>query len=67
MRLIPYIWDNMLPVLAGLLLAYMIGSFIGVSFNPALWTENLRTFMVIFGLWAGVTIWIRLRLGGAYE
>jgi hypothetical protein len=67
MRLIPHIWENILPVLVGLLLSYMIGSFIGVSFDPANWTFELRVFMSVFGAWAGVALWLRLRSGGAYD
>jgi uncharacterized membrane protein YhiD involved in acid resistance len=67
MRLISPIWDNILPVLVGLLLAYMIGAFIGVSFDPANWTFELRTVMSIVGVWAGIALWVRMSLGGAYE
>jgi len=67
MRLIPFIWENILPVLAGLLVAYIIGAFVGVSFNPALWTENLRMFMATVGVVTGVALWTRMYAGGAYE
>jgi phage shock protein PspC (stress-responsive transcriptional regulator) len=67
MRLLPHIWDNILPVLIGLLLAYMIGAFVGTSFDPTNWTFELRAFMSIAGVCAGLALWCRMYIGGAYE
>ena len=67
MRLLPHIWDNILPVLVGLLLTYMIGAFIGVSFDPTNWTFELRVVMSLIGAWTGLALWLRMYTGGAYE
>ena len=67
MRLIPYLWDALVPFFIGLFVAYLIGAFIGLSFNPSLWTDSLRSFMPICGMCMGSALYTKLRIGGAYD
>lgn len=67
MRLLPYIWEALVPFFVGFLFAYLIGAFIGLAFNPAMWTADLRAFMSVCGACAGSALYTKLRTGGLYD
>lgn len=49
-----------IPFVLGMFTAYLVGSFINVSFDPALWEHDSRVFMSIVGLCAGVALYLKL-------
>jgi len=49
------------PFAVCLFCAYLLGSFMSVSWNTELWTFEMRCFMVCTGLVYGVALSIKLR------
>jgi len=41
-------------------IAYLIGSFINVSFNPEMWTLDLRILMPWAGMLFGIALYMKL-------
>jgi hypothetical protein len=62
-----YLWKTALPMIAGCLFAYLVGAFVGVSFNPANWTGALREFMAIAGVVWGCALWANFWFRGFYD
>ena len=49
-----------IPFVLGMFAAYLVGSFINVSFDPALWEHDSRVFMSIVGLCCGTALYVKL-------
>ena len=48
------------PFCVTLFFAYLIGSFLSVSWNPAEWTADMRILMTEFGMAFGGALYMRL-------
>jgi hypothetical protein len=48
------------PFMVTEFIAYLIGSFVSVSFNPELWTLDLRTLMPWLGMLFGIALYMKL-------
>jgi len=48
------------PFAVSLFCFYLVGSFLGVSWNPADWTEGYRITMIMFGLCFGCALYVKL-------
>lgn len=49
------------PFAVTLFLAYLIGSFLNISWNPVDWTMDMRILMTEFGFAFGGALYVRLR------
>lgn len=54
------IFTTAVPFVVTMFFAYLIGSFLSVSFNPVEWTLDMRCLMAIFGLGFGIMLWLKL-------
>lgn len=54
------IFTTAVPFVVTMFFAYLIGSFLNVSFNPVDWTMDMRIFMSIFGMVFGIMLWLKL-------
>ncbi len=41
---------TLIPFAVAMVCCYLIGSFISLSFDPSLWTEQMRMFMSLVGI-----------------
>lgn len=55
---------TLVPFVVTLFVAYLIGSFLNVSFSPVDWTLDMRIIMSIFGLGFGMMLWLKLGFEG---
>ena len=55
------IFVTIMPFVTTLFFAYLIGSFLSVSFNPAEWTIDMRMLMSEFGVAFGGALLLKLR------
>ena len=67
MKMFEYLLITLLPFIVTFIANYVIGSFIGTSFNPADWTMDLRVFMAFMGTVWGLALWINFYLKGFYD
>lgn len=58
------IFTTAVPFIVTMFFAYLIGSFLSVSFNPVDWTMDMRILMSIFGMCFGVMLWFKLTFEG---
>lgn len=58
------IFTACVPFIVTCFMAYLIGSFLCVDFNPAEWTMDMRSLMSIFGMVFGLMLWLKLRFEG---
>jgi hypothetical protein len=49
-----------MPFVVTLFMAYLVGSFLSVSFNPAEWTLDMRIIMAEFGVCFGIALYLKL-------
>lgn len=54
------IFTACVPFIVTCLMAYLIGSFLNVSFNPAEWTMDMRILMSEFGVMFGGALYLKL-------
>lgn len=54
------IFVTAVPFIVTMFFAYLIGSFLNVSFNPVDWTMDMRILMSIFGMVFGIMLWLKL-------
>lgn len=54
------IFTTAVPFIVTMFFAYLIGSFLSVSFNPVDWTMEMRILMSIFGTVFGGMLWVKL-------
>ena len=54
------IFTTAVPFVVTMFFAYLIGSFLNVSFNPVDWTMDMRILMSIFGMVFGIMLWLKL-------
>ena len=54
------IFSNLVPFVMGFFVCYLIGSFVSVSFDPALWDMGVRLCTAFFGVVWGLAIWLKL-------
>lgn len=54
------IFTTAVPFIVTMFFAYLIGSFLNVSWNPVDWTMEMRMLMSIFGMVFGIMLWIKL-------
>lgn len=54
------IFTTAVPFIVTMFFAYLIGSFLNVSFNPVDWTMDMRILMSIFGMVFGIMLWLKL-------
>lgn len=54
------IFVTAVPFAITLFFFYLIGSFLGVSWNPAEWSMDMRILMVLFGMCFGGALWLKL-------
>lgn len=54
------IFTACVPFVVTLFMAYMIGSFLNVSFNPTEWTMDMRVLMSEFGIMFGIALYMKL-------
>jgi len=50
-----------IPFITTMFFAYLIGSFLNVSWDPAEWTMDMRILMSIFGMCFGGALYVKLR------
>ncbi len=62
MQNLKIIGSTMLPFAVTFLTMYLVGSFISVSWDIALWTWELRVLMATFGIAFGFALWMRLEV-----
>ena len=55
------IFVTITPFFVTLAMAYLIGSFLNVSFNPVDWTVDMRIVMATFGWTFGGALYMKLR------
>ena len=55
------IFATIVPFCVTLAMAYLIGSFLNVSFNPVDWTVDMRIVMATFGWVFGVALYVKLK------
>lgn len=55
------IFLTIVPFCVTLAMAYLIGSFLNVSFNPVDWTTDMRIVMSTFGWTFGGALYMKLR------
>lgn len=55
------IFTTITPFFVILAMAYLIGSFLNVSFNPVDWTADMRIVMATFGWTFGGALYMKLR------
>lgn len=55
------IFATVVPFVVTLAIAYLIGSFLNVSFNPVDWTADMRIVMATFGWTFGGALYMKLR------
>lgn len=55
------IFATITPFFVTLAMAYLIGSFLNVSFNPVDWTVDMRIVMATFGWVFGVALYVKLK------
>ena len=58
------IFTTAVPFVITCFMAYLIGSFLNVSWNPVDWTLDMRILMSIFGMVFGVMLWFKLTFEG---
>lgn len=58
------IFVTVVPFTITLFFAYLIGSFLSISWNPIDWTMDMRILMTEFGVVFGGALYIRLRYEG---
>lgn len=54
------IFTACVPFIVTLFMAYLIGSFLNVDFNPAEWTMDMRILMSEFGVMFGGALYLKL-------
>lgn len=54
------IFTTAVPFIVTMFFAYLIGSFLNVSWNPVDWTMDMRILMSIFGMGFGIMLWLKL-------
>lgn len=54
------IFKACVPFTVTLFFAYLIGSFLNVSWNPVEWTMDMRILMSEFGVCFGIAMYIKL-------
>lgn len=55
------IFTTITPFFVTLAMAYLIGSFLNVSFDPVDWTVDMRIVMATFGWVFGVALYAKLK------
>lgn len=55
------IFMTITPFFVTLAMAYLIGSFLNVSFDPVDWTVDMRIVMATFGWVFGVALYVKLK------
>lgn len=55
------IFVTITPFFVTLGMAYLIGSFLNVSFDPIDWTADMRIVMATFGWCFGVALYVKLK------
>ena len=55
------IFVTITPFFVTLAMAYLIGSFLNVSFDPVDWTVDMRIVMATFGWVFGVALYVKLK------
>jgi hypothetical protein len=55
------IFVTVTPFFVTLAMAYLIGSFLNVSFDPVDWTVDMRIVMATFGWVFGVALYVKLK------
>ena len=55
------IFVTVVPFVVTLFVAYLIGSFISIAWNPAEWTMDMRILMPEFGVAFGGALYMKLR------
>lgn len=58
------IFTTAVPFIITCFMAYLIGSFLNVSFDPVEWTMDMRILMSIFGMVFGMMLWLKLSFEG---
>lgn len=58
------IFFNLVPFALGFLVCYLIGSFVSVSFDTALWERDTRISVVGGGIAWGVALYMKLHWEG---
>ena len=51
---------TLIPFAVTMFCCYLIGSFISVSFNPALWTMEMRILMALVGVMFGGALCVKV-------
>jgi len=51
---------TLIPFAVTMFCCYLIGSFISMSFDPAMWTEQMRMFMSLVGVVFGGALYARV-------
>lgn len=54
------IFTTATPFIVTMFFAYLIGSFLNVSFNPVDWTMDMRVLMSEFGVMFGIALYMKL-------
>ena len=55
------IFTTIVPFGVTLAMAYLIGSFLNVSWNPAEWPLDMRIVMATFGWCFGIALYMKLK------
>jgi hypothetical protein len=51
---------TLIPFAVSFACCYLIGSFIGLSFDPSMWTEQMRMFMSLVGVLFGGALYAKV-------